>query len=127
MTRPGSYLLIGSVGIALAFTGTVLAHVDYATTGADVNLALHWTTLRQAATALHPQVARLAFVFLLVGFGTKAGLVPTHTWLPDAHSEAPSSLSAMMSGVLLAVALARSCAGKRSSISRSARRSATRF
>lgn len=99
------YLLIGSVGIALAFTGTVLAYVDYATTGADVNLALHWTTLRQAATALHPQVARLAFVFLLVGFGTKAGLVPTHTWLPDAHSEAPSSLSAMMSGVLLAVAL----------------------
>ncbi len=99
------YLLIGSVGIALAFTGTVLAYVDYATTGADINLALHWTTLRDAATALHPQVARLAFVFLLVGFGTKAGLAPTHTWLPDAHSEAPSPLSAMMSGVLLAVAL----------------------
>jgi hydrogenase-4 component F len=99
------YLLIGSVGIALAFTGTVLAYVDYATTGADISLALHWTTLRDAATALHPQIARLAFVFLLVGFGTKAGLAPMHTWLPDAHSEAPSPLSAMMSGVLLAVAL----------------------
>ena len=99
------YLLIGSVGIALAFTGTVLAYVDFAATGADINVALHWTALRDAARALHPQVARLAFVFLLVGFGTKAGLAPTHTWLPDAHSEAPSPLSAMMSGVLLAVAL----------------------
>lgn len=99
------YLLIGSVGIALAFTGTVLAYVDFATTGVDINVALHWTALRDAARALHPQVARLAFVFLLVGFGTKAGLAPTHTWLPDAHSEAPSQLSAMMSGVLLAVAL----------------------
>src|SRR5262245_5121792 len=99
------YLLIGSVGIALAFTGTVLAYVDFATTGVNINVALHWTALREAATALHPQVARLAFVFLLVGFGTKAGLAPTHTWLPDAHSEAPSALSAMMSGVLLAVAL----------------------
>jgi hydrogenase-4 component F len=99
------YLLIGSVGIALAFTGTVLAYVDFAATGADIDVALHWTALRDAAGALHPQVARLAFVFLLVGFGTKAGLAPTHTWLPDAHSEAPSPLSAMMSGVLLAVAL----------------------
>jgi hydrogenase-4 component F len=99
------YLLIGSVGIALAFTGTVLAYVDVATTGVDINVALHWTALRDAAGALHPQVVRLAFVFLLVGFGTKAGLAPTHTWLPDAHSEAPSQLSAMMSGVLLAVAL----------------------
>jgi hydrogenase-4 component F len=99
------YLLIGSVGIALAFTGTVLAFVDYASTGMEVELALHWTTLRTAAPLLHPEVARLAFVFLLVGFGTKAGLAPTHTWLPDAHSEGPAPLSAMMSGVLLAVAL----------------------
>lgn len=99
------YLLIGSVGIALAFAGTVLAYVDYATTGANLELALHWTTLRAAAPSLHPEVARLAFVFLLVGFGTKAGLTPTHTWLPAAHSEAPAPLSAMMSGVLLTVAL----------------------
>jgi hydrogenase-4 component F len=99
------YLLIGSVGIALAFTGTVLAFVDYAAIGGDIGLALHWNTLRAAAPMLHPQVAQLAFVFLLAGFGTKAGLVPTHTWLPDAHSEAPAPLSAMMSGVLLAVAL----------------------
>ena len=56
------------------------------------------------APTLHPDVLRLAFVFLLVGYGTKAGLAPMHTWLPDAHSEAPAPLSAMMSGVLLAVA-----------------------
>lgn len=99
------YLFIGSVGIALAFAGTVLAFVDYATTGGNLEMALHWSTLRDAAPSLHPEVARLAFVFLLVGFGTKAGLAPTHTWLPDAHSEAPPPLSAMMSGVLLAVAL----------------------
>ena len=99
------YLFIGSVGIALAFAGTVLAFVDFATTGGSLEMALQWTTLRAAAPLLHPEVARLAFVFLLVGFGTKAGLAPTHTWLPDAHSEAPAPLSAMMSGVLLAVAL----------------------
>ncbi|MFI5177738.1 MAG: proton-conducting transporter membrane subunit [Vicinamibacterales bacterium] len=99
------YLLIGSVGIALAFTGTVLAFVDYTATGGQAEAALNWSTLRAAAPLLHPEVMRLAFVFLLVGFGTKAGLVPMHTWLPDAHSEAPAPLSAMMSGVLLAVAL----------------------
>jgi hydrogenase-4 component F len=99
------YLLIGSVGIALAFTGTVLAFVDFSTTGGSVESALNWTTLLAAAPSLHPEVTRLAFVFLLIGFGTKAGLVPMHTWLPDAHSEAPAPLSAMMSGVLLAVAL----------------------
>jgi len=98
------YLLIGSVGIALAFTGTVLGFVDYTSTGGSANAALNWTTLLAAAPSLHPEVTRLAFVFLLVGFGTKAGLAPMHSWLPDAHSEAPAPLSAMMSGVLLAVA-----------------------
>jgi hydrogenase-4 component F len=99
------YLLIGSVGIALAFTGTVLAFVDYSSAGGAAEAALHWPSLLAAAPTLHPEVARLAFVFLLVGFGTKAGLAPMHTWLPDAHAEAPAPLSAMMSGVLLAVAL----------------------
>jgi len=99
------YLLIGSVGIALAFTGTVLAFVDFASTGLNADVALNWPALLAAAPALHPEVAQLAFVFLLVGFGTKAGLAPMHTWLPDAHAEAPAPLSAMMSGVMLAVAL----------------------
>lgn len=99
------YLLIGSVGIALAFSGTVLAFVDFASTGLSPDAALHWPSLLAAASSLHPEVAELAFVFLLVGFGTKAGLAPMHTWLPDAHGEAPAPLSAMMSGVMLAVAL----------------------
>ncbi len=100
------YLLIGSVGIALAFVGTVLAYFDFVHRAGDVAAqALNWPVLAAAAPRLHPEVMRLAFVFLLVGYGTKAGLAPMHTWLPDAHSEAPAPLSAMMSGVLLAVAL----------------------
>jgi hydrogenase-4 component F len=70
-----------------------------------VENALNWTVLLQTAPALHPEVMRIAFIFLLVGYGTKAGLAPMHTWLPDAHSESPAPLSAAMSGVLLAVAL----------------------
>jgi hydrogenase-4 component F len=98
------YILIGSVGIALAFAGTVLAYFDFVSLLGRREDALNWTLLIEAAPTLHPDVLRLAFVFLLVGYGTKAGLAPMHTWLPDAHSEAPAPLSAMMSGVLLAVA-----------------------
>jgi hydrogenase-4 component F len=99
------YVLIGSVGIALAFVGTVLAYFDFVALAGPSESALNWTSLRSAAPALHPAAMQLAFVFLLVGYGTKAGLAPMHTWLPDAHAEAPAPLSAMMSGVLLAVAL----------------------
>jgi hydrogenase-4 component F len=99
------YVLIGSVGIALAFAGTVLAYFDFVTLIGRETVALNWTVLQDAAPALNPRVIRLAFVFILIGYGTKAGLAPMHTWLPDAHSEAPPALSAMMSGVLLAVAL----------------------
>jgi hydrogenase-4 component F len=99
------YILIGSVGIALAFVGTVLAYFDFLHRAGAAEQALNWTVLLGSAPRLHPDVMRLAFVFLLVGYGTKAGLAPMHTWLPDAHSEAPAPLSAMMSGVLLAVAL----------------------
>ena len=99
------YVLLGSVGIALAFGGTVLAYFDFVSLGDPHGAILHWTVLRAAAPGLHPEVVGLAFVFLLVGYGTKAGLAPMHTWLPDAHAEAPAPLSAMMSGALLAVAL----------------------
>ena len=99
------YILIGSVGIALAFVGTVLAYFDFVTLAGESEAALHWTVLMAAAPRMHPAVVELAFVFLLVGYGTKAGIAPMHTWLPDAHAEAPAALSAMMSGVLLAVAL----------------------
>jgi hydrogenase-4 component F len=99
------YILICSVGIALAFAGTLLAYFDFVSTAGDVPGALNWTVLRAAAPSLHPELLHLAFAFLVVGYGTKAGLAPMHTWLPDAHSEAPAPISAMMSGVLLAVAM----------------------
>ena len=98
------YILIGSVGIALAFIGTVLAYFNFVQRIGAMSYALHWTVLSRVAAGLDPDVTRLAFVFLLVGYGTKAGLAPMHTWLPDAHSEAPAPISAMMSGSLLAVA-----------------------
>jgi hydrogenase-4 component F len=97
------YLLLGTVGIGLAFAGTVLSYFDLVQQVGPVPSALNWTSLLATAPSLHPDVLRLAFVFLVVGYGTKAGMAPMHTWLPDAHSEAPSSISAMMSGVLLAV------------------------
>ena len=99
------YLLICSVGIALAFIGTVLVYfADVQQFGAETH-ALRWTTLLRWAPQLPPRVVELAFVFLLVGYGTKAGLAPMHTWLPDAHSEAPAPVSALMSGVLLSVGI----------------------
>ncbi|MBI3733280.1 MAG: hydrogenase 4 subunit F [Chloroflexi bacterium] len=99
------YILICSVGIALAFIGTILGYFDFVTLSGHAENALNWPVLLTAAPRLNPDVLRLAFVFILIGYGTKAGIAPMHTWLPDAHSEAPSPLSAMMSGVLLAVAL----------------------
>jgi len=99
------YILIGSVGIALAFVGTVLGYFDYVHMAGERESALNWTSLMAAAPSMHPRVMALAFVFIVIGYGTKAGLAPMHTWLPDAHAEAPAPLSAMMSGVLLAVAL----------------------
>jgi hydrogenase-4 component F len=99
------YLLICSVGIALAFIGTVLVYfADVQQFGGEAH-ALRWTTLLRWAPQLPPRVVELAFVFLLVGYGTKAGLAPMHTWLPDAHSEAPAPISALMSGVLLSVGI----------------------
>src|SRR2546427_742639 len=99
------YILICSVGIALAFTGTVLAYFDFVSTAGEVPGSLNWDVLRDAAPSLHPELLQLAFAFILIGYGTKAGLAPMHTWLPDAHSEAPPAGSAMMSGVTLAVGM----------------------
>lgn len=97
------YLMVSSIGIALAFIGTVLMY--YAGAAQSGVIALNWTSLRAVASRLDPSLVRLAFVFILVGYGTKAGLAPMHTWLPDAHSEAPAPISALMSGVLLNVGL----------------------
>ncbi|MBI1745424.1 MAG: hydrogenase 4 subunit F [Acidobacteria bacterium] len=97
------YLIISSVGIAMAFIGTALVYYAGAPKAGEV--AMSWTALRAAAPTLSPQIMRLAFAFILIGYGTKAGLAPMHTWLPDAHSEAPAPISALMSGVLLNVGL----------------------
>jgi len=97
------YLLICSVGIAIAFLGTVLVYFAGIQQFGDETHALRYTTLLRLAPGLSPRVIELAFVFLVVGYGTKAGLAPMHTWLPDAHSEAPAPVSALMSGVLLSV------------------------
>jgi hydrogenase-4 component F len=100
------YVLICSVGIALAFLGTVLVyfaalHVAGHPSGASV---LNWTSLMHASRQLNPGVVRLAMALLVLGYGTKVGLAPMHSWLPDAHSQAPAPVSALMSGVLLSVA-----------------------
>jgi hydrogenase-4 component F len=97
------YVLICSVGIAVAFLGTVLVYFADVARAGGAEHVLRWTTLQHLAPGLPPRIVEMAFVFLLVGYGTKAGLAPMHTWLPDAHSEAPAPVSAMMSGVLLAI------------------------
>jgi hydrogenase-4 component F len=99
------YILIGSVGIALAFAGTVLGYFDFVTLSGRAENALNWPVLLQNAPSLHPEVMKLAFVFLLVGYGTKAGIAPMHTWKPDAYGEAPAPLVALMSSALFAVAM----------------------
>lgn len=99
------YILIGSVGIALAFAGTVLSYFDFVALSGRLENALNWPVLRATAPLLHPEVMRMSFVFILVGYGTKAGIAPMHTWKPDAYGESPSSLGALMSSALFAVAM----------------------
>jgi hydrogenase-4 component F len=98
------YVIVGSVGIALALFGTVLAYYS-AVQVLGTSYDLNWSVLAPVAPQLNPSVMRLSFIFIVVGFGTKAGLAPMHTWLPDAHSEAPSPISALLSGVLLNTAM----------------------
>lgn len=98
------YVVICSVGIAVAFLGTVLLYFAARDSGAAAAGALNLDILAEHAAGLDPGVARLAGGLLLIGYGAKAGLFPFHTWLADAHSQAPAPVSALMSGVLLAVA-----------------------
>ncbi len=99
------YLIICSVGIALALFGTILLYFSALHIPGLSGDALQWSYLITVAKKLDPKIIKLAFVFVLVGYGTKAGLAPMHTWLPDAHSQAPSPISALLSGVLLNSAL----------------------
>ncbi len=99
------YFILCGVGIALALFGTVLLYFAAQHVVADPASGLTWSTLHGVAARLQPSIMGLAFVFLLVGYGTKVGLVPMHQWLPDAHSEGPTPMSAVLSGLLLNVAL----------------------
>ena len=99
------YFILCGVGIALALFGTVLLYFAAEKVLGVGGDALLWTNLSQVSSRLEPTVLRLAFVFLMVGYGTKVGLVPLHNWLPDAHSEGPTPISAVLSGLLLNLAL----------------------
>src|ERR1035441_638339 len=98
------YIAICSVGIAMAFLGTVLVYLAALHVGHHLHASLDWTSLMAVSHHLDPGVMRLAFALLVLGYGTKVGLAPMHSWLPDAHSQAPAPVSALMSGVLLTVA-----------------------
>ena len=93
------YVLICSVGIALALLGSVF--ITVAMDAGQVEAPVSFSALTALATRLDPTWLKAGFIFILVGYGTKMGLAPMHTWLPDAHSEAPSPASALLSGVLL--------------------------
>lgn len=99
------YILICSVGVAFAFMGTLLVAASAKGIGPESANALLWTTLHANAAYLNPVLIKVAFIFLLVGYGTKAGLAPMHSWLPDAHSQAPAPVSAVFSGFMLNAAL----------------------
>jgi hydrogenase-4 component F len=99
------YFLLGSVGIALALFGTILVYLAARSVVGEGLDAMAWNVLVERAPEFDPALLNLAFVFLLLGYGTKVGLAPLHAWLPDAHAEGPTPISAVLSGLLLNVAL----------------------
>jgi hydrogenase-4 component F len=99
------YFILGSVGIALALFGTILIYLAAEPVVGEGLNGMTWTVLIERVAAFDPALLNLAFVFLLLGYGTKVGLAPLHAWLPDAHAEGPTPISAVLSGLLLNVAL----------------------
>jgi len=101
------YLIVCTVGIAFALFGTIVLYLAAVKAGLSPDMALDWLSLMNAApgAALDPHLLKLAFVFVIVGYGTKIGFVPMHSWLPDAHTEAPTPISALLSAVLLNCAM----------------------
>ena len=99
------YFILGSVGIAFALFGTILVYMAARPVVGEGHDAMVWTLLVQHAAAFDAALLNVAFVFLLLGYGTKVGLAPLHAWLPDAHAEGPTPISAVLSGLLLNVAL----------------------
>jgi hydrogenase-4 component F len=99
------YFILGSVGIALALFGTILVYLAAQPVLGEGQPAMIWTNLLLHANDIDASLLNLAFVFLMLGYGTKVGLAPLHAWLPDAHAEGPTPISAVLSGLLLNVAL----------------------
>ncbi|QBR71648.1 hydrogenase 4 subunit F [Beijerinckiaceae bacterium] len=99
------YFILGSVGIALALFGTILVYMAATPVVGEGLDGMLWTVLIKRVSAFDPALLNVAFVFLLLGYGTKVGLAPLHAWLPDAHAEGPTPISAVLSGLLLNVAL----------------------
>lgn len=99
------YLMICSIGVAFAFLGTLMVAASASGLHLSPSETLLWTKLRQGALSLNPMLLKTGFLCLLVGYGTKAGLAPMHSWLPDAHSQAPAPVSAVFSGFMLNAAL----------------------
>ena len=99
------YFILGSVGIALALFGTILVYLAARPVIGEGLDAMVWTVLITRVKDFDPALLNIAFIFLLLGYGTKVGLAPMHAWLPDAHAEGPTPISAVLSGLLLNVAL----------------------
>ena len=99
------YLMICSIGVAFAFLGTLMVVASASGLHMSLSDTLLWTKLRSVALSLNPMLLKAGFLCLLVGYGTKAGLAPMHSWLPDAHSQAPAPVSALFSGFMLNAAL----------------------
>jgi hydrogenase-4 component F len=99
------YFILCGVGIALALFGTILMYLAAQPVMGEGLPAMTWSAILPQVGAFSPAILNLAFVFLLVGYGTKVGLAPLHAWLPDAHAEGPTPISAVLSGLLLNVAL----------------------
>jgi hydrogenase-4 component F len=99
------YVMLGSFGLVLALFGTIFTYASAIDKTTTTLPSFNWSHLLAMSAQLNPHMVKLAFIFVLIGYGTKAGLAPMHTWLPDAHSQAPTPTSAMLSGVSLKVAI----------------------
>jgi len=100
------YIIVTTIGISFGLFGTVLIYAAAAAAGLQGSAgALSWSAIMTVAPTLDPGIVRIGFIFVMIGYGTKAGLAPMHLWLPDAHSQAPTPVSALLSGVLIKCAL----------------------
>lgn len=100
------YVIICSIGLAFALYGSVLMYSSAYHVIGDAHSAMLWTSLVEHAKEFDPDLMKVIFIFIIIGYGTKAGLAPMHTWLPDAHAEGPAPASALLSAVLLKCAMA---------------------